>query len=157
MKNADKYISEPIVGSCLVMPTSAGKGILAGAVAGAAAGSAARAASDTIAGARGKDASPLNPGTASLGLLALTADDVVLLDGRRGMLKPVATGLAGHSPRRGVVGAELGKGKMTAPLRLSWADGSTWTLDIPRAETKRARALVEQLAADNQSVGSATR
>jgi len=62
------------------------------------------------------------------------------------MLKPVATGLAGHSPRRGVVGAELGNGKMTAPLRLSWADGSSWTLDIPRAETKRARALVEQLA-----------
>lgn len=145
MKNADKYISEPIVGSCLVMPTSAAKGILAGAVVGAA-GSAARAASDTIAGARGKDASPLEPGTASLGLLALTADDVVLLNGRRGMVKPVATGLADHSPRRGVVGAELGKGKLTSPLRLSWADGSTWTLDVPRAETKRARALVEQLA-----------
>jgi len=38
MKNADKYISEPIVRSCLVMPTSAANGILAGAVAGAAAG-----------------------------------------------------------------------------------------------------------------------
>jgi hypothetical protein len=146
MKNAEKYIAEPIVASCLVMPTSAAKGIFASAVVGEVAGSAARATSDTITAAQGKDASPLEPGTASLGLLALTADDVVLLNGRRGMLKPVATGLSEQSPRDGLVGAELGKGKMTAPLRLSWADGSTWTVAVPRAETKRARALVEKLA-----------
>jgi len=145
MKNAGKYISEPIMASCLVMPKSAAKGIVAGAVVGAA-GSAARGASDTITGALGKDTSPLQPGTASLGLLALTADEVVLLNGRRGMLKPVATSLADHSSRRGVAGAELGDGRLTAPLRLSWADGSTWELAVPRAEAKRARALVEQLA-----------
>jgi hypothetical protein len=63
------------------------------------------------------------------------------------MIKPVATGLAGRSPRHGVVGAELGDGKLTAPLRVSWADGSTWEVAVPRAELKRARALVEQLAA----------
>jgi len=36
---------------------------------------------------------------------------------------------------------------MTAPLRLAWADGSTWEIDVPRAEQKRARALVERVSA----------
>lgn len=147
MKNADKYISEPIEGSCLVMPSSAAKGIFAGAVAGAVVGSAARAASDTVTASRDKQASPLQTGTASLGMLALTADEVVLLNGRRGMIKPVATGLAGRASRGGIVDAELGSGKLTAPLRLAWADGSTWVVDVPRAEQKRARALVEQVSA----------
>lgn len=147
MKNSDKYISAPIEGSCLVMPRSAAKGIFAGAIAGEALGSAARAASDTVAASRDKQASPLQTGTASLGMLALTADEVVLLDGRRGMIKPVATGLAGRAARDGIVAAELGSGKMTAPLRLAWADGSTWEVDVPRAEQKRARALVERVSA----------
>lgn len=146
MKNADKYISEPIERSCLVMPRSAAKGIFAGAIAGEAVGSAARATSDMIVASRDQDDSPLQTGTASLGMLALTADEVVLLNGRRGMVKPVATGLAGRSARQGIVAVELGSGKLTAPLRLSWADGSTWEVDVPRAELKRARALVEQVA-----------
>lgn len=147
MKHANKYISEPIEGSCLVMPRSAAKGIFAGAIAGEALGSAARAASDTATASRDKQASPLQSGTASLGMLALTAGEVVLLDGRRGMIKPVATGLAGRAGREGIVAAELGSGKMTAPLRLAWADGSTWEVDVPRAEQKRARALVDQISA----------
>jgi hypothetical protein len=91
MKNAEKYVAETILSSCLAMPRTAAKAIFAGAVA-QTAGSAARAASDTIAARQGKDESPLEPGTASLALLGLTADDVVLVNGRRGMLKPVATG-----------------------------------------------------------------
>jgi hypothetical protein len=97
-------------------------------------------------GARlGKDAAPLNTGTASLGLLALTEDDIVLVNGRRGMVKPVATGLGGRGSRSALVGVALGEGKLTAPLRFSWADGTAWELGVPRAEQKRARALVEQL------------
>ena len=147
MKHADKHISAPITGSCLVTPKNAAKAMMAGAVVREAAGSAAWAAVDTAAAHSGTDQSPLDPGAASLGLLALTTDEVVLLNGRRGMLKPVATGLAGRAPRRELVGAELGTGKLTAPLRLSWADGSAWELAVPRAETKRARALVNQLSA----------
>ena len=146
MKNVDKHVAEPLVGSCLVTPKGASTGIMAGAVLGAA-GSAAKAAADTASGAHGDGKAPLATGTASLGLLALTAQDVVLVNGRRGMVKPVATGLAGRAPRRDLVGAELGKAKLTAPLRLTWADGSEWLLDVPRAETKRAQALLDQLQA----------
>ncbi|HLM08477.1 MAG TPA: hypothetical protein VK307_02120 [Thermoleophilaceae bacterium] len=145
MKKADQHIAEPIVGSCLVAPKGGAKGVMASAVAGELGGSAARAASDQIASTRHRDASPLEPGTTSIGLLALTADDVVLLNGRRGMVKPVATGLAGRAPRRSLVAAELGKGALTAPLRLSFQDGSSWELAVPRAEGKRARALIDEL------------
>jgi hypothetical protein len=144
MKNAEKYVPEPLVGSCLVMPKGASKAIFASALAGEA-GSAARATSDMVGAQLGKDAAPLDAGTASLGLLALTEFDVVLVNGRRGMLKPVATGLGGRGSRRDLVAAELGDGKLTAPLRLSWADGTAWELDVPRGEAKRARTLVEQL------------
>ena len=146
MKNVDNHVAEPLVGSCLVTPKGASTGIMAGAVLGAA-GSAAKAAADTAAGAHGTGKAPLESGVASLGLLGLTADDVVLVNGRRGMIKPVATGLAGRAARRDLVGAELGTGKLTAPLRLSWADGSQWLLDVPRAEARRARALLDQLQA----------
>jgi hypothetical protein len=146
VKNAEKHISEPVVGSCLVMPRSAAKAAIAGAVAGAA-GSAARAASDTVASYRDKDVAPLDSGTASVGLLALTAADVVLLNGRRAMIGTVATGVAGRAPRSELVDAEVGSGKLTAPLRLSWGDGSAWELSVPRSDVKKARALVEQLRA----------
>jgi len=81
-----------------------------------------------------KDKSLLEPGRASLDLLALTAEDAVLVNGRRGMLKPVAPGLAGRGSRRALVNAELGEGKLTAPLRLSWADGTAWELAVPGGE-----------------------
>ena len=143
MKNAEKHIAEPIVGYCLVMPKGAAKGIMRSAVA-EEAGSALRAASDMSA-ARRDGPSPLEPGTTSVGMLAVTAGEVVLLNGRRGMVKPVATGLAGRGPRSAVVDVALGKGKLTAPLRVAWQDGSAWEVDVPRGEAKRARALVEQL------------
>jgi hypothetical protein len=144
MKNVDKHLAEPIIGSCLVTPKGAAAGAMAGAVLGAG-GSMAKAAADTAASQYGNGKAPLDSGTAAVGMLALTADDVVLLNGRRGMLKPVATGLAGRAPRRELAGVELGKGKLVAPLRLSWTDGTEWQLNVPRAEAKKAQALVEQL------------
>jgi len=146
MKKLEHHLAEPVIGSCLVTPKGASTGTMAGAVLGAA-GSAAQAAADTAAGLHGRDKSPLASGTAALGMLALTADDVVLLNGRRGMLRPVATGLAAKTPRHQLVDAELGKAKLTAALRLSWADGTHWELDVPRAEIRKARALLDQLAA----------
>ena len=144
MKNADKHLPAPIIGSCLVTPRSSAKAQFASAVAGSA-GSAARAASDTIAGRVDQSASPLDGGTASLGMLAVTNGEVVLLNGRRGMTRPVATGVAGRAPRGDLVTAEVGSGKLTAPLLLSWSDGSTWELSVPRSDMKKARALVDEL------------
>jgi hypothetical protein len=146
VKNAEKHLSQPIVGSCLVTPRSSAKAQFASAIAGSA-GAVARATSDTIADYADRGASPMDSGTASIGMLALTEGEVVLLNGRRGMTRPVATGVAGRGPRQDVVVAEIGSGKLTAPLRLSWADGSTWELSVPRSDMKKARALVEQLAA----------
>ena len=73
MKKLEQHLSEPVVGSCLVTPKGAAAGAFAGAVLGAG-GSAGRAAADTAAAAHGRDKSPMDAGTASLGMLALTAD-----------------------------------------------------------------------------------
>jgi hypothetical protein len=141
MKNAEKHISKPITDSCLVMPKGATKGLMTGAVLGSVVGSAGKAANDQVAAMR--SGAPLAGGTASLGLLALTQDEIVLLDGRRGMVRPVATGLAGSAPRSELVDAELGKGKLSSPLRLSFEDGSSWQLEVPRKYVKDARRLLE--------------
>lgn len=58
-----------------------------------------------------------------------------------------ATGPAARPPRTQLRDAEFGSGKLTAPLRLTWADGSRWELDVPRAESRKARTLLDQLAA----------
>jgi hypothetical protein len=144
VKNADKHIDQPIVGYCLVMPKGAATGIVRSAVAGEVGGSGWRAASD-MAAERHHAPAPLEPGNTSVGMLALTADEIVLLNGRRGMVKPVATGLAGRAPRSAIAGVELGNGKLTAPLRVAWQDGSAWEVDVPRGEAKRAQKLVAQL------------
>lgn len=146
MKNVDRYVEEPLEASVIVMPKGASKAIIARGAAGEIAGSAALAAVDTAA-AHSESGSPLEAGTTSLGILALTAGKVVLLNGRRGMVKPVATGLADRRSRAALAGVELGNGKLTAPLSLRWADGSAWKVDVPRGEAKRARALVERLGA----------
>jgi hypothetical protein len=147
MKNIDKHVSKPITESCLVTPKGAAKAIMTGAALGAAVGSAARAANDTIANARTSGISPLERGSASLGLLALTDDEIVLVDGKRGMLGPVATKLAGSAPRGALVAGELGKGKLSSPLRLGFADGSAWELEVPRKYVKNARVLIERARA----------
>jgi hypothetical protein len=141
MKNAEKHIQNPITDSCLVMPKGATKGIMGGALVGAVAGSAGKAANDQVAAMR--SGAPLAGGTASLGLLALTDDEIVLLDGRRGMVRPVATGLAGSVQRSALVDAELGTGRLSSPLRLSFEDGSSWQLEVPRKYVKDARRLLE--------------
>ena len=145
MKNLEQHLSEPVIGSCLVTAKGAAAGAFAGAVLGAT-GSAARAAADTVAAAHGRGRSPMDAGAASLGMLALTAEEVVLVNGRRGMLRPVATGLAARAPRTQLREAELGSGTLTASLRLTWADGSRWELDVPRAESRKARSLLDRLA-----------
>ena len=93
MRKLEQHLSEPIIGSCLVTPKGAAAGAFAGALLGAA-GSAGRAAADTAVTAHGLGKSPMDAGTASLGMLVLTAHEVVLVNGRRGMLRPVATGPA---------------------------------------------------------------
>lgn len=122
-------------------PKGATKGIKTGAVVGSIAGSAARAASDQVAAMR--SGAPLAGGSASLGLLALTDDEIVLLDGRRGMVRPVATGLAGSARRSELIEADLGKGKLSSPLRLTFEDGSSWQLEVPPKHVKDARRLLE--------------
>ena len=146
MKKLEPHLPEPVIDSCLVIPKGATAGAFAGAVLGGAAGSAGRAAADTAATVHGRDTSPMEAGTAAVGMLALTADEVLLVNGRRGMLRPVATGLAARAPRTQLREAELGSGKLTTPLRLTWADGSCWELAVPRAESRKARLLLDQLA-----------
>jgi hypothetical protein len=146
MKNLSTHIDDPIVSSCIVAPKGHAKAQFVGAIAGEVAGSVGRGAADT-ASARSGSASPLPPGASSLGMLAVTDEEIVLLTVRRGMIKPVATGVAGRVPRESIRGAELGKAKLQAPLRLEWADGSSWELAVPRSDVKKARALVDRLAA----------
>ena len=142
MKRIRQHLTDPVVDSCLVMPKGATKGTMARAALGPA-GSAVTAASDTIADHHGAARSPLRGGPGTLGLVALTVDEVVLLDGRRGALRPVATGVAARVPRTELAGAELGKGRLSSPLTLRWSDGSSWELEVPRANVKDARRLVD--------------
>jgi hypothetical protein len=145
VKGLEDLLQAPAEASCVVMPKGAKGAALVGAVAGELGGSLGRAAIDTVAGHRNDGASPLRPGSWSLGALALTRDEVVLVEGKRALIGTKATGVVARAPRARVE-ADLGKGKLTAPLVLRWASGVTWELEVPRAELGRARELSGALA-----------
>ena len=145
MKGLEGLLQGPAEASCLVMPKGAKGAALAGAVAAELGGSLSRAAVDTVAGKRNDGASPLRPGSWSLGALAVTPDEVVLVEGKRALIGTKATSVVARAPRAQVE-ADLGKGKLTAPLVLRWASGVTWELEVPRAELGRARELSSALS-----------
>jgi hypothetical protein len=83
-------------------------------------------------------------------LLALTEDEVALVKMREGppgfkLTKKVVA----RVPYSSIASTELGKGTLgsigAAPLTITFTDGTTWKLEVIKAATKRAKALVEVL------------
>ena len=78
-------------------------------------------------------------------MLALTADEVVLINGRRGMLRPVATGLCRAFAAQ-LREAEVRVGKLDRAAAPHVGRRFALELDVPRAEGRKARSLLDRLA-----------
>jgi hypothetical protein len=117
---------------------------MGGAIAGAA-GSAARVVAQMGAERSGAGASPLPTNAFSLGYLAVTSDEIVLVEGSQGMLGPKAKTVLVRVPRSCAQAARWGGGTLARALSIDLTDGVTWELEVPRANVKHAEAVLAEL------------
>jgi hypothetical protein len=79
------------------------------------------------------------------GYLALTADEVVLLTTKKGLMSAKPAEVLARVPRSQIAGVTLGDG-MAPGLTLLFDDGQAWSFDVTPATKKSAKALVDALA-----------
>jgi hypothetical protein len=82
-------------------------------------------------------ASPLQEG--QLAYLAVMPDSVVLFAAKKGAFKPKPTdSVIATAPRSATRTARSQKRKLAGILEITFADGSTWSFDVPRVHLKNA-------------------
>jgi len=85
------------------------------------------------------------PDFGRVGYVAVSATDVALVKTKYGWkMRPTEEVLA-RASRSELTSAELEEGKMVSHLRFQFANGQLWEFDIPRADKKTARAVVDAL------------
>jgi hypothetical protein len=80
------------------------------------------------------------------GYIALTADEVVLLSTKKGLMSAKPAAVLARMPRSEIAGVTLGDG-MAPGLTLLFDNGQAWSFDITPATKKGAKALVDVLSA----------
>jgi hypothetical protein len=80
------------------------------------------------------------------GYLALTADEIVLLTTKKGLMSAKPAAVLARAPRAEIAGVTLGDG-IAPGLSLLFDDGQAWSFDITPATKKGAKALVDVLSA----------
>lgn len=90
-----------------------------------------------------KGASPIEAG--DKGFLVLTAEELVITSAG-GLITLAPKAVLDRRPRAQVTGAELGeKNSSTQVLGITFADGSSWVLEVPRVVGKKGRDFVAQM------------
>lgn len=86
------------------------------------------------------------PQFGTVGYVAVTEDEVAVVRGKMGLLKPkVGSDVVGRIARREVVSAELDGGALKAALRIGFADGGSWEFEVPKIHRKTAEQVVRAL------------
>jgi hypothetical protein len=85
------------------------------------------------------------PDFGRVGYLAVSATEVALVKTKWGWkMTPTDVALA-RASRSELASVELEEGRMVSHLRLRFANGRLWQFDIPKADKKTARAVIEAL------------
>jgi hypothetical protein len=113
-----------------------------GAAAGAAAGMRAEKKQAQMA------AESVTPKFGRLAYLAVTAEEVALIEMKlKGMVGLELHDVIVRVPRSEVASAELGGGGLfSPPLTITFTNGGTWQLEVPRPSKKHAKEVVQTLA-----------
>jgi hypothetical protein len=119
-------------------------GRVAGGVVGGGAG---RVVGGVIAGGgSGGEASDRTPEFGRIGYLAVTTDEVALIRGTSGLMKPkVGTEVLARVPRSAVSSVTLDRGALKADLRVEFTDGGSWAFEVPKVNRATAERVVAAL------------
>ncbi len=86
------------------------------------------------------------PSFGTIGYIAVSADEVAIVRGKTGLMKPkVGTEVIARLPRREVASVELDPGMLKAALKIGFADGGWWEFEVPKIYRKTAEQLVRAL------------
>ncbi|MFN0095703.1 MAG: hypothetical protein ACKVVT_13120 [Dehalococcoidia bacterium] len=138
--DAAKTLGKPVLATAVVSPKGQGRRIMAAGALRQAAGLAGAMVGEKLAKPRGN-----TPGgfTGGYMVMALTADDLAFFQMKRGLLKNGAGELLETVPRAEVEAMEFGGGKLTTELTVQLTDGTSWALEVPRANKGGAEKIVK--------------
>jgi len=134
MDNADEIAGAPVVAGVKVLGSGSSRRMIGGVV-GALIG-------------KGPGDSPLDP--RQLGFLAATADRLLLLNFRHGLLRPKATGLLGQVPRALVASVEIKRSLAMNPIAVVFTDGTVWNFEVDKMNVGKAKRLGAEFAGANE-------
>jgi hypothetical protein len=113
---------------------------------GVVAGAAGRVVADAIAGAPGGERTDRTPEFGRIGYLAATAEEVALVRGKSGLMRPkVGSEILARVPRSQVSAVTLDRGALKAELRIEFADGGLWRFEVPKINRATAERVVSAL------------
>jgi hypothetical protein len=87
------------------------------------------------------------PDFGAFAYLAVSATELVLVKGKQGLTKLKMTDeVVAKAPISDVTSADLGEGKIAAPLTISFSDGGEWELEVARAHKRGAEEVIASLS-----------
>ena len=137
---AGAKVSPRGMGRSITFSSAGMSGGAVGAVVGAAASGRANRRQQEIA------ATSETPKLGRFAYLAVTGDEVALIKLKSGLVSQKLTEVVARVPRSQVASAELGSGQLAPELTVSFRDGDTWLLEVPRISKKDAEDVVRMLS-----------
>ena len=81
-----------------------------------------------------------------IGYVAVTADEVAIVKGKQGLMKPkIGSDVIARAPRSEVASVELDPGALKAALKITFANGGWWQFEVPKIYRKTAQQVVSAL------------
>jgi hypothetical protein len=135
-----KKVAAPFTGMYGAVGAGAVGGLIGGAVSAGATGKAIR---EKEAAARASE----TPQFGRLAYLVVTPDEVALVHLKSKVVTVAPDAVIARAPRSEVTGIELDKGGLySPPLTVTFRDGNTWALEVPKPSVKSAKAVIEEVS-----------
>jgi hypothetical protein len=146
VKGVEELIGAPVEAGCVVNPPGSAGAIARGAMGKQlGAGSTVGASADADVTRKSADALPQPVGSWQAAYLALTAESLVLVGVKQGLVRPKPFGELARIPRSAVTGYELDEGGLQSPFSLALNDGTSWSFGLPKLHVKNAKELLGRL------------
>ena len=88
------------------------------------------------------------PAFGNVGYIAVTADEVAIVQAKTGAMKPkVGSEVIARVSRSAVTSVKLDPHMLTASLKIAFADGGSWEFEVPKKYRETAQQVVHALEA----------
>ena len=88
------------------------------------------------------------PAFGTVGYVAVTTEEVAIVEGKTGMMKPkVGEKVIARMSRNQIASVELDPKMLTAALKIGFTSGDSWEFEVPKKYRETAQQVVGALAA----------